>query len=242
MLDNIFNRFEIKFLTDIEKAKIFEKTVAEYMEADRFSKTTGKSYSVYNIYFDNSSDDIIRHSLSKPYYKEKLRLRTYNLTEGPLFLEIKKKIGNVISKRRVAIARKNLFQNNNFTAQIINKSFTEKQIYREIEYFINFTNVFPKVFIAYDRVAYTGKGKEYFRVTFDTNIRTRRENIFFDSGGEGEALIDNDTCVLEVKHTGAIPLWLTAELSRLRIYKQSFSKYGNEYIKLLTGRTQYEKI
>ena len=64
------------------------------MDPDEHCKS-GKNYNIYNIYYDTDNSDVIRHSISKPYYKEKLRLRSYyipNNSNDKVFLELKRKL------------------------------------------------------------------------------------------------------------------------------------------------------
>ena len=66
----------------------------------------GEDYEIYSLYYDTKHHDLIRHSLSHPYYKEKLRVRSYRIPRSqqePVFVELKKKIGGVTAKRRVEL-------------------------------------------------------------------------------------------------------------------------------------------
>jgi len=86
-----------------------------------------------------------------------------------------------------------------------------------------------KVYIAYDRVALFGKDDENFRITFDHNIRSRLNNLDMNKGDYGNALLNSNNYVMEIKTMSALPLWLVNVLSELKIYPVSFSKYGNIY-------------
>jgi hypothetical protein len=200
------------------------------MEPDKNSASG--SYGIYNIYYDTSRDDIIRQSLGKPDFKEKLRLRSYTpyVKDGEkVYLEIKRKINGAVIKRRASmtIEQAELF----ISAGIIpdTKGYMNKQIVNEIAYLLSRYELSPKVYIAYDRAAYTGE--DDLRITFDKDIRTRRENVDLRAGDSGRLLLNREERLMEIKHSGAIPLWLTRTLSELKIYKKSFSKYGNEYIR-----------
>ena len=73
MAINTFARKEIKFLLDMEQYDALAEEIHKYMEPDKYC-VGGKEYGIYNIYYDTPDDFLIRESLSKPYYKEKLRL------------------------------------------------------------------------------------------------------------------------------------------------------------------------
>lgn len=58
---------------------------------------------ICNIYFDTKQYDLIRHSITKPFFKEKVRLRSYNTPtqNSKVYLEIKRKYDKVVGKRRI---------------------------------------------------------------------------------------------------------------------------------------------
>ena len=70
-----FQRYEKKFIISDYQYRLLIPRLLEFMEPDRYCKD-GETYSIYNIYYDTDNDDVIRHSISKPFYKEKLRLRS----------------------------------------------------------------------------------------------------------------------------------------------------------------------
>ena len=89
-----FKRFEKKFILTAEQYNKLLPILLDYMNLDKHCKV-GENYNIYNIYYDTLNNDVIRHSISKPYYKEKLRLRSYNIPnslDDKVFLELKKKI------------------------------------------------------------------------------------------------------------------------------------------------------
>ena len=110
-----------------------------------------------------------------------------------------------------------------------------RQVLAEIDYFKNYYELMPKVFISYDRRAYFGMEDDSFRVTFDTNIQTRRNDLRLESGAYGEQLLNPGQWLMEVKISGATPSWFTGMLTKLKLYPVSFSKYGTEYMKYLNG-------
>ena len=105
MAINTFKRKEIKFLLTMNQFNSLIEMLEAYMIPDEYCKN-GNEYGIYNIYYDTADSTLIRESLSKPYYKEKLRLRSYYSPASDrdkVFLEIKKKIGGIVTKRRVTM-------------------------------------------------------------------------------------------------------------------------------------------
>ena len=96
---DVFKRTEIKYYLTSEKYKMLRDFLSEYARVDDYGKTR-----INNIYFDTPDYRMIRTSLDKPVYKEKLRLRTYGETNDltNAFIEIKKKYDGIVYKRRVA--------------------------------------------------------------------------------------------------------------------------------------------
>ncbi len=217
---NTFKRREMKFLLDEEQYKAVSDTVSRFMTEDNFGLHT-----IMNIYLDNLNDDLIRTSLGKPVYKEKLRLRAYGKSVGDdaeAFLEIKKKYRGITYKRRLEGTYKELFD------YVTNGSHPEKrgQVFEEIDYMIRRLELVPRIVICYDREAYYGNDDKEFRVTFDGNVRYRKDDLDLRHGDGGERLDRAPYRIMEVKSAGAVPLWLVDVLSKNSIYHGSFSKYG----------------
>ena len=74
MAKNIFERIEKKYLVPKSKYEELMQEINKHMILDAYGKHT-----ISNIYFDTKNFYLIRHSLEKPLYKEKLRLRAYGL-------------------------------------------------------------------------------------------------------------------------------------------------------------------
>ncbi len=234
MAIEVFNRREIKYL--ISQAQ-FEKMFQEakkHMNSDRFN-LDDRTYSIHNVYFDTDNDFFIRTSLEKPVYKHKIRLRSYGKVadNGSVFLEIKKKYKGIVNKRRASVYL-------NSVTEYVEKGITpadknlNRQVFNEIDYiFKTYPGLRPKVFISYDRFAFFEKGNKDFRLTFDTNIRTRRKDLRLDIDSYGNLLLDEGCWIMEAKAFNAFPLWFAKCLSENNIYSTSFSKYGKEYLKMI---------
>lgn len=228
-----FKRYEKKYLLNEIQYNELIKRLSEYMNPDEYCKD-GQNYSIYNIYYDTDDNQVIRHSISKPYYKEKLRLRSYKIPKSPddkVFLELKKKIGGVVNKRRVVLTLGEAYRFLELGIRPEKKDYMSNQVLNEIEYYLDNNKVTPKVYISYSRKAFFCKSDKNFRLTFDSKIIIRRDYLFLESGSFGEDLLETGQYLMEVKILGAIPLWLVGILSELEIYSTKFSKYGNEYMR-----------
>ena len=227
-----FKRYEKKFILNKDQYDKLIPRLLEYMNPDEHCKFD-KHYNIYNIYYDTENNDVIRHSIASPYYKEKLRLRSYNIPrslDDNVFLELKKKINGIVNKRRVVLTLGEAYNFLELNKKPISNDYINSQVINEIEYYLSKKNVRPTIYIGYLRKAFFAKDDNDFRLTFDTKILTRRDNLSLESGFFGTDILVENQYLMEVKILGAMPLWFTNILSELSIYNTHFSKYGNEYM------------
>lgn len=232
-----FCRYEIKYIITDELFRYLKRQLGDFMEADKFSKDDN-FYSICNIYYDTPHNDIIRKSIEKPAFKEKLRLRSYGCVNADdmVYFEIKKKVDGRVYKRRTQLTLTEAYNYINTGQMPEAKGVLDKQIKNEIDCFVHkYSTIIPNVFISYDRVALFGIQDKSFRVTFDTNIRSRRYDVGLDKGIYGELLFPTGYWLMEVKTKDTIPLWFVRLLSEKKIYPVSFSKYGTEYKRFVSG-------
>lgn len=234
MAIEVFNRHESKFLIQKNIYEDIQEELLKYMELDKYNNAD-KLYTISNIYYDTKDNHMIRTSLSKPDYKEKLRIRAYGVPEANdrVYLEIKKKVCGMVNKRRTTLELQEAYDFVNKGKKPELKEYINAQVINEIEYILREYDLEPKLYIAYDRKAMFGIKSRDIRITFDTNIRTRRYDLGLEKGDYGEGLIEDDQWLMEVKAEKNIPLWLSQMLSKYKIYRTSFSKYGREYEEML---------
>lgn len=219
---NVFKRNEVKFLLAPDDKAAILSAMSEYMRLDKYGRTT-----IRNLYYDDDSFRLIRRSIEKPKYKEKLRVRSYRRVEpgDEVFVELKKKFQGTVFKRRVSLPERDAM------AWLAGGELPcNSQINREIEYFRDFYgNLEPKLFLSYEREAYFSLLGDDLRITFDENIYARETDLSLCSEAYGTPLLPEGRTLMEIKCSGAIPLWLVRVLSERKIYKISFSKYGVAY-------------
>lgn len=234
MAIEVFNRYENKYLFDNEAYYKLYNDLLEYMEPDDYNKQH-EFYSITNLYYDTAHDTLIRSSLAKPKYKEKLRLRAYGIPnqDTRVYLEIKKKVFGLVNKRRTSLKLNEAYDFVRTGVEPEYKSYMNKQVIEEIKYFLSRYELEPKLYLSYDRKALFCKNNRDLRITFDTNIRCRRYDLKLEHGPYGEQLLEPGQWLMEVKAEKTIPVWLAKMLSEHQMYRTSFSKYGNEYKKML---------
>ncbi len=233
---NSFKRYERKFFISDKQKEALMPLLLDYLEFDNHCKD-GKAYKIYNVYYDTLDNDLIRKSIMKPVFKEKVRLRCYkeNVTEDDfVFLEIKRKCNKIVTKRRTNITLKEADDFVLSRKLPVRDDYISNQILNELNYLINIYDIAPKTYISYERIAMFGKEDKDLRLTFDKKILTRRENVTLSSKCYGEDILPEGKCLMEIKISGAMPFWLSNVLASLKIYPHSFSKYGEEYRKKVT--------
>ncbi|MGN0394350.1 MAG: polyphosphate polymerase domain-containing protein [Coprococcus sp.] len=232
----VFMRYEMKYLlTQEQKMKILQ-AMEPYMSIDKYGRTT-----IRNIYFDTENYRLIRTSIDKPVYKEKLRIRSYSQAspESTVFVELKKKYKSIVYKRRLSLSELNAMK------WICGKEKCniETQISKEINYFLDYyKTLHPVVFLSYEREAFYSRDNSDFRVTFDDTILCRQADLTLESEVYGTPILPNKMVLMEIKCSGGIPLWMTNVLSKEHIYKTSFSKYGTAYKELIFPQLKSNNI
>jgi len=222
-VQNTFMRYEMKYLVNTEQRRALMALMAKYMDPDEYGRST-----ICNIYYDTPDMRLVRRSIEKPIYKEKLRVRCYGTatTEDKVFVELKKKCEDVVYKRRVSMCEE---QADKYLAGKM-VSPKQNQIVSELDYFLaEYKGIQPKAYIAYEREAYFCKADSDLRITFDENILWRDYDLSLTKGVYGSPLLGQGQSLMEIKVASAMPLWLTHKLSELKIFKVNFSKYGNAY-------------
>ncbi len=229
MYINNFQRIEEKYvISKLQKDNLLH-VIGKYIGKDEYYISN-----IHNIYFDTPNNDLIINSLEKPIFKDKFRIRSYGLPKEDdyVFLEIKSKYKGVVGKRRIKLKLKEIDD------YLEKKKETDNEILKEIIYYYNFYKLKKAIYIAYDRESYKGLEDTNLRITFDSNLRSRRDNLLFVDGKMNN-YFDDEYFIMEIKTVGALPLWLARSLSSLKIYPQSFSKYGKIYEKEMKEMVKY---
>ena len=229
-----FQRYEFKYLMDLRQLQAVLSAMAPYMVPDEYSHS-----SIRNLYLDTPDYRLIRRSLERPVYKEKLRVRSYDRAgeQAPVFVELKKKYQLVVYKRRISLP-----QEQALACMEGRQPWPDSQIGAELAYTMDFYKTLrPAVFLSYERDSFRGVEDEEFRVTFDSQIRYRQEELTLDSDTWGTPILPSGQVLMELKVAGGLPLWMAHVLSEQRIFKTSFSKYGAAYQDIMLNRQRGER-
>lgn len=234
MITSVFERKEIKYPISARQHDWLLLLMYDHMQPDQYGLTK-----VCSLYFDTSAARLARESIEKPMYKEKLRLRTYGVPteESTSFLELKKKFDGIVYKRRETLPYAEAMA---FLTQR-KRPARWSQIFEEIEWVLSFyEGLAPGMALFYDRTAYFGKEDPGLRITFDSGVTYRTDDLDLTHGAHGKLLETSFDYIMELKISNAMPLWLSAALDKLEIYPGSFSKYGTAYNDILINGGKYD--
>lgn len=228
MAIEVFNRYEYKYILNKQQFKTILNILNEHenLLIDDYCQIND-TYKIRNIYVDTDNYQLIRDSIAKPIYKHKLRIRTYTDTYNDddfIFFEIKKKYRGLVNKRRCKMKFKEAREMIETNKMPSYKPYMNSQILKEIHYIISNNQYKLTSVIAYDRVAYFSRDRK-LRISFDTNICSNTHT-----------LLENDCSLMEIKTPDAIPIWLVEILNQHNIKRQSYSKYGRDFIYNLEER------
>ena len=205
----------MKYLLDPQQKEKMLQAMEPYMSLDQYGRTTIRNLyfdtDTRNLYFDTDTYRLVRHSIEKPAYKEKLRIRSYSqaMPYSTVFVELKKKYKKIVYKRRIALPEKEAMEwvsGERHCSQ-------ESQISEEIDYFFQYyQDLHPAVFLSYEREAYYSEDHSDFRVTFDEKILCRQEDLSLESEVYGTPILPKERALMEIKCSGGIPLCLAMAL------------------------------
>ena len=220
-----FQRIEKKYLLSEEQYRSFSEKIEPYVREDRYHLT-----GIRSLYYDTKTFQLIRRSIEKPEYKEKLRVRSYGdaQAEDKVFVELKKKFDGIVYKRRTKAICEEVMKD------LRTCTFKDPQVGKEIRYFLDYyPDLRPMIYIGCERISYVGKEDEKLRITFDRNICYRMKDLSLHSSNLNKKL--TDSTVMELKIAGAMPLWLSGILDEVKAYPRGFSKVGTAFLKEVEG-------
>lgn len=242
MDDKKIERIEEKYLITKDEKATLMRAIKDKLKRDKYYKED-----VISLYFDTPNYDLAIKSIDRPDFREKVRVRAYNLPKKstPVFFEVKTK--QVIGKRKIGNKRRLVIKLGDFykyynkgedlvklTQKYTKGDWQQMQTAKELDYIMKIYKLEPKMVVSANRTAFTARDDAEFRLTFDESLRFREKDLKLEKGSKGEKYFPaagqkEHSIIMEVKTMRAMPPWFTAELSKLKIYPTRFSKYGKIY-------------
>ena len=105
---------------------------------------------------------------------------------------------------------------------------------------IRYPDIGPKMYLSYERDSFLSDND--LRITLDDNIYSRTTELTLASDPYGTPILPEGYTLMEIKTLYGYPEWLTEALSKLGLYRTTFSKYGASYKILHLRKTPEEYI
>ena len=235
MVQKFFRRFEIKYqISPIERDRI-KMYLNGFMEMDSHVEN-GRDYEIRSLYFDSPTRKAYHEKLNGVSYRRKLRIRYYPNKNNPepslVFLEIKRKNGENVSKARLQVPFDRAFEivyGNSSYSEIFYKELSpqDQNTLQEIWYLVRLHKLKPAIVVSYNRQALHGKNEKRFRLTFDSDIRVRKSNFDLRYGHGSKLILPRETVVMEVKFNDQIPNWAVRILQQNNCWQEKISKFAS---------------
>lgn len=235
--DSLNERREYKYLLPDHLVSYVRAAARSVCKLDAYAGAAGL-YTIRSLYFDNRSLSLFRANESEVADRFKVRARCYPSAgdNGPVFLEVKRRTLDVVSKSR-GMVRPDLWQTLLQTPSALGTSNVGSKYRPAVERFITLVNTYhldPLVLVEYDREAYFSELEVYARLTFDYNIRTQvPKGLNFDADSKAWKYIGHPSRIktpeartlLELKFAGPPPRWMVDMVRRLELERFAFSKF-----------------
>ena len=224
------SRYELKYLIDEPCARQVRDFVRSYLKRDPYARPAMKyAYPIYSLYLDGPGLELYRASFQGQKNRMKLRIRYYAYNgNSPLFLEIKRRVNDVVLKRRAVIKRDAL---NGILAGYSPRladlyDQADGESYDVLHEFTNLRNAMhaaPKMIIYYEREAWVAPDDDSVRVTFDRQAGGAKYAHTLEPAKFDPARIES--VILELKFDDRFPTWMRELARACDLYRTKMGKY-----------------
>jgi hypothetical protein len=229
-----FERLELKYLIDEQKAREVYAAVAPYCVSDTHNPSeVGTGYTIYSLYLDTPSKWFYRAKMQDEPDRIKLRCRAYT-SDGPVHLEVKRKRVDVIQKTRATVAREHFMRAACGLERPLRDTPSQRSLLTRFAYLMTLTGATPTLLVRYEREAFVSTVDHYARVTFDRRVVAQQVSEW-DLLGDPTAWCSlagqwlsqgfHSPVLLELKCETLMPRWMSAVIQRFGLRVQGFSKY-----------------
>lgn len=200
-------RHELKFYITEQEAALLSTRLKNTMRLDKHALAQGGSYFIRSLYFDNPYDSGVTEKVAGIQFRDKFRIRIYNLSDSIIKLERKHKNGQFIKKDSINLTRNqcNAILTGEYDFLLRLQNPMAREFYAELRT----KGLKPKVLVDYDREPFTFPVEDV-RVTIDRNVRTsmRPQDLFDEYAITYPAMERADCCILEIKFNRYLPSYI----------------------------------
>jgi len=231
------SRFELKYIVDERCATGVRDFVRSYLEPDGFADPDqGNSYRISSLYLDNPGLSLYRQTVAGEKNRFKLRIRFYdNDPNGPAFLEIKRRVTDVILKQRAMVTRQGVLDflgGKGPDESWLMESNGSAKSGAALQAFSNLSDSLgagPSIYVSYRREAYVSPGSNSVRVTFDRQLLSGTyedgAELVLPTRGARPKIGNSDKVILELKFTDRFPEWMRELVHVFDLQRTSVPKY-----------------
>lgn len=213
--------------------------IEPFCRPDPHGKSDPPTYTIVTLQLDGPGLPLHHAKKDERLNRFKLRVRTYDDHDAPVFLEVKRKFGNVVVKSRARIARQewgeHVLRDTN-----VRLPFASDKEYVAFLIFLRLARQIqaePSVRIRYIRESYFGVGEDYARVSFDRRLEYQPAQDWDLLGKGRKWLAMDDTLaqnklmtwsgvILELKTTGDAPRWMSELTREFDLVRDGNCKYS----------------
>ena len=215
-------RHELKYFINPAELDALRARLRPVMQLDPHCKG-GRPYVIRSLYFDDVDDSAYYDKQAGVMHRDKYRIRIYRYSDKEIFLERKRKLGDLIQKSSVQITRRLCEQIMDGDPRGLQTS--SSPLLQDVYVQMRTRLLRPRVIVDYCREAYVHPVEDV-RITFDTGLRTGLSSVdMFNPDIPTLCPHDDDLEILEVKFDRYLPDYINGLLNGLSAERSAISKY-----------------
>lgn len=220
-MSQLFYRNELKYQCSEQQMRVLETRIKFICRPDPHAGENGR-YLVRSVYFDDDCDTCYYENEDGTSYRKKFRIRIYNGSSDPIFLECKEKRSELGRKSACRISKTHC-------EEIIGGNFrfpeNPEPVLQNFFLYYRAKLYRPKVVVEYERTPFVCRAGNV-RITFDRNIAaTARTSDFLNPHIHARPVMPTGMHLLEVKYDGLLPDYIYHELQLGHLQQTAYSKY-----------------
>ena len=215
-------RHELKYFINPAELEVLRARLRPVMHLDSHC-VHGKPYVIRSLYLDDVDDSAYYDKVSGVMARDKYRIRIYRHSDKEIFLERKRKLGDLIQKSSVQITRRLCEQIMDGDPRGLQTS--SSPLLQDVYVQMRTRLLRPAVIVDYEREAYLHPA-ENVRITFDLRLRSGLHSTeLFNPDRPTVCPHDGNVEILEVKFDEYLPDHIRALLDGIQADRSAVSKY-----------------